>query len=89
MDKKATDNPDLVEEYPREYESTQFEKILVAARRAKDIHNLQKSPLLDSDRKPPYVALEEMKSNMINSVYREDEPAELVAKRSEEPEEDE
>ena len=39
------DNPELVEEYPREYELTQFEKIQVAATRAKDLHNANKTPL--------------------------------------------
>ena len=41
------DNPELVEEYPREYELTQFEKIQVAAKRAKDLHNANKTPLVE------------------------------------------
>lgn len=80
------ENTNLVEEYPREYDKTQFEKILVAAKRAKDIHNSRKTPLIDSDRKPPYVALEEMKANLINTIYRKEEPVELVAEESEEEE---
>jgi DNA-directed RNA polymerase subunit K/omega len=38
----------LVEEYPKDAELTQFEKVLVAARRAKDLHKGSKMPLLDT-----------------------------------------
>jgi len=66
-------NHELIEEYPRDYEQTQFEKILVTAKRAKDIHNNNKTPLVDSIRKSSYIALEEFNARKINSVYREEE----------------
>lgn len=88
-ERKFMENTNLVEEYPREYDKTQFEKILVAARRAKDIHGSRKTPLVDSDRKPPYVALEEMKAKLINTIYRTEEPVKLAAGESEESEEEE
>lgn len=79
-------NPELVEEFPREYERTQFEKIKVAAKRAKDLHNSQKTPLVDSGRTAPYVALEELNSGMIKMVYREEEPIPVIAEETEEEE---
>ncbi|MEE8394744.1 MAG: DNA-directed RNA polymerase subunit omega [bacterium] len=82
-------NEDLVEEYPREYETTQFEKVLVSAQRAKDIHRGHKQPLVESERKAPYVALEEYNEDIIHLVYHEEEPPEAIAAGSEESEEEE
>lgn len=82
-------NEDLVEEYPREYETTQFEKVLVSARRAKDIHRGHKQALVESERKPAYVALEEYNKNIIHLMYPEEEPPEAIAAGSEESEEEE
>lgn len=81
-------NLNLVEEYPKDAGLTQFEKVLVAAKRAKDLHKGSKAPLLETEHKDTYVALEELKAQKIHSSYREDEPAELPAPAAEEEEED-
>ena len=85
------DNPELIEEYPTEYEVTQFEKILVAARRAKDLHNDDRAPMVFSDRKAGYVALQEIREKKITMVYWEEEekPAGMIANDSENGEEEE
>lgn len=63
----------LVEEFPKEPKLTQFEKILVAARRAKDLHDHDKVELVHDHFTAPYIALQELKEGIILSVYREDE----------------
>jgi DNA-directed RNA polymerase omega subunit len=68
----------LVENYPKQPEMTQFEKVLIAARRAKDLHNGGKVPLVDTERKPAYAALEEMREGMIRRIYREPEPVQIA-----------
>ena len=88
MDGIYMDNPELVEEFPREYERTQFEKIKVAAKRAKDLHNSQRAALVDSNRTAPYVALEELSSGMIKIVYREEEIIPMITGEAEEAEEE-
>ncbi len=88
MERSPMDNPELVEEYPREYELTQFEKIQVAAKRAKDLHNANKTPLVEVPRTAAYTALEELKEGMIRTVYREEEPIPMLAGVSEESEEE-
>ena len=80
------DNPVLVETFPRDYEITQFEKVKVAAKRAKDLHNVQKTPLVDSHRKSAYVALEEFNAGMINTIYKEDDTPPMIAEEAEEEE---
>ena len=79
----------LVEEFPREYELTQFEKVLVAAQRAKDLHNSGKAPLLETHYKSPYTALAEIRAKKINPVYREEEPPETGKEEGEDSEEGE
>ena len=83
------DNPVLVEEFPREYENTQFEKIKVAAKRAKDLHNAQKTPLIDSCRAPAYIALEEFNEGRIRIVYKQEEPPPMIAENGEDGEDEE
>ena len=80
---------DLVEEYPSEPEYTQFEKILVAARRAKDLHNDDKAPLVISHVTAGYVALRELKEGAIKAIYREEEalPPSILEDDSEDGEE--
>ena len=78
----------LVENYPKQPEMTQFEKVLVAAKRAKDLHNGGKVPLIDMEHKAPYAALEELRDGAILRVYREEEPAPVVVAAPEEDEED-
>lgn len=69
---------ELVEEYPRDYKVTLFEKVLMAAKRAKALHN-GKMPLVASMRKDTYLALEEARHEMIRLAYREEElPQELA-----------
>jgi DNA-directed RNA polymerase subunit K/omega len=81
---------DLVEEYPREIEQTQFEKILVAARRAKDLHDHDKIALSYNHYTAPYLALVELREGKITPVYREEDPTEgLPEEESEENEEEE
>jgi len=87
---KATNYLKLVEEYPKRYESTQFEKVIMASRRAKDLHTGKSVGLVPSEHKVPYLALEEIKNHAVELVYREDEPeAELLADEAEESEEEE
>jgi DNA-directed RNA polymerase omega subunit len=81
-------NLNLVEEYPKDAQLTQFEKVLIAAKRAKDLHKGTKVPLLETEHKDTYVALEEIRADKIHSSYREDEAAELPAPAAEEEEED-
>lgn len=69
---------ELVEEYPKDYKSTLFEKVLMAAKRAKALHN-GKMPLLPSIKKDTYLALEEAKQSMIVLAYRDEEPQQAVA----------
>ena len=83
------DNPELVEEYPREYETTQFEKILVAARRAKDLHNDDRAPMVFSDRKAAYVALQEIKEKKISLIQDKNDQLELTGGERGESEEEE
>ena len=83
------ENPELVEEYPRDFELTQFEKILVASKRAKDLHNFDKAPMVEIDRKAPYIALEELREDQIQTVYREEQPVKKIGEDGEETEEEE
>ncbi len=78
----------LVENYPRVTEITQFEKVLVAAKRAKDLHNGGKVPLIETEHKPAYAALEELRDGAILRIYREEEPAPVVVAAPEEDEEE-
>jgi DNA-directed RNA polymerase subunit K/omega len=79
---------DLVEEYPRNPKITQFEKVLVAAHRAKDLHDHDKVELAHNHFTAAYTALEEMKEGIILSVYREEEPAALLEDDSDDGEEE-
>ena len=78
----------LIEEYPKDAAITQFEKVLVAAKRAKDLHRGTKVPLLETEHKYTYIALEEIRAEKIHLSYREDEPSELPAPAAEEEEEE-
>lgn len=78
----------LVEEYPKDAQLTQFEKVLVAAKRCKDLHKGTRAALVDSEHKDTYVALEELKSQTIHASYQEEEPSELPAPVTEEEEEE-
>ena len=80
---------DLVEEFPRDNEQTQFEKILVAAKRAKDLHDHDKIPLAYNHHTAPYLALQELREGKITSVYREEEPLEELPKEEGEDNEEE
>lgn len=67
---------DLVEEHPKEVGFSQFERIVLAAKRAKDIHNLNRTSLVDTHHKAAYTALLELQQGMITPVYREEVPEE-------------
>lgn len=78
----------LVEEYPKDTQLTQFEKVLVAAKRAKDLHKGTRAPVVESDHKDTYIALEELKAGATHATYKEEEPGELPAPVTEEEEEE-
>ena len=67
---------DLVEEFPRNPEMTQFEKILLAAKRAKDLHNDDRAPMSVAHHTASYTALQELRSGLILPVYADSEPEE-------------
>ena len=80
---------ELVEEYPREPVLTQFEKILVAAKRAKDLHDHDKVELVHSHLTAPYTALQELRLGMILAAYApEEEPPALLEDDSEDADEE-
>lgn len=81
-------NPVLIEEYPREYTVTQFEKIIITAKRAKDIHNLGKTPLVDTEHKAGYLALEELQKGKILPVYRAEDPVQALPAAQEDDDDD-
>lgn len=80
---------DLVEEFPKNPELTQFEKILVASRRAKDLHDHDKVELVHHHFTAPYTALQELKDGFVRPVYREEEPTPLLEEDTEDAEEEE
>ncbi|MCH8075038.1 MAG: DNA-directed RNA polymerase subunit omega [SAR324 cluster bacterium] len=65
---------DLVEEFPIKPSLTQFEKILIAVKRAKDLHEEDKVQLVFNHHTSPYLALQEIRDGLITPVYREEEP---------------
>lgn len=69
---------DLVEEFPRTPEFTQFEKIIIAARRAKDLHDHDKVELVHNHLTAPYTALQELRSGMIRATYAPEEEAPVL-----------
>ena len=79
---------DLIEEFPREPKITQFEKILIAARRAKDLHDHDKIELVHSHLTAPYTALQELRLGMIHAAYAPEEPPVLVEDDSEDADEE-
>lgn len=80
---------DLVEDHDKNDTGlTQFEKIIVAAKRAKDLHNKGRLALLDSEHKNSYIALEELRDELINTIYKDDEPAALTAGDDEDEDEE-
>ena len=80
---------DLVEEYPREPELTQFEKVIIAARRAKDLHNSDKIPMADNHLTSGFLALQELRDGKIRPVYNTEESTlEVAMDDSDEDDED-
>jgi DNA-directed RNA polymerase subunit K/omega len=80
---------ELVEEFPKEPKITQFEKIIVAAKRAKDLHDHDKIELAHTHFTAPYTALQELNEAIILPVYREEEePTVLVEDDSEDADEE-
>ena len=65
---------DLVEEFPIKPSLTQFEKILIAVKRAKDLHEEDKVQMVFNHHTSPYLALQEIRDGLITAVYREEEP---------------
>ncbi len=80
---------DLIEEFPKNPPYTQFEKILIAARRAKDLHDEDRAPLAHDHLTAPYIALQELRDELILPSYQEDPPADLVEDESEDGDEEE
>lgn len=63
---------DFVEEFPREPEYSLFQKVLIATKRAKDLHAGIRMPLLNSPyTKPPSTALLEIREGLV--CFSEDE----------------
>ncbi|MDH4121461.1 MAG: DNA-directed RNA polymerase subunit omega [Deltaproteobacteria bacterium] len=62
---------DLVEEFPKDFKSTMFEKVLMATRRAKDLHK-GADPLFHAFHSDTYLALEEISRGMIKLEYQVD-----------------
>ena len=80
---------DLVEEFPINPTLTQFEKILIAVKRAKDLHEEDKVQLVFNHHTSPYLALQEIRDGMITPVYREEEPpVEKIAEDSDDGDEE-
>ncbi|MDH4224487.1 MAG: DNA-directed RNA polymerase subunit omega [Deltaproteobacteria bacterium] len=79
---------DLVEEYPKSFDMTLFEKIIMASKRAKDLHRGHE-PLVHSPHKDTYVALEEINTDKITLEYRDDEPVENLIGRRDDSEDEE
>lgn len=73
---------DLVEEYPRDYKTTLFEKILMATKRAKDLRN-GKVPLLPPEHKEPYQALLEIREGLLELAYSDENDDESLEIESE------
>ena len=82
------ENRELVEEYPREYEMTQFEKVLLATKRAKDLHTGRRATLVDF-RKESYQAIQEINEGLLELVYKEEEPAKVLDLDGDDGEDDE
>ncbi len=82
---------ELVEEFPKNPPYTQFEKILLAARRAKDLHDGDKAPLAYNHPTSPYTALQEVNEAKVLPTYREEEeePAALLEEEGEDADEEE
>ena len=76
---------DLVEEYPKDYETTLFEKIIMASRRAKDLAR-GKAPLIDSIHRETYLAIEEIREGYLGLVYRDDDEIKALEVETEEAE---
>ena len=68
----------LVEEYLREPVMTQFEKVLMTAKRAKDLHNEDKAPYVEEDHKAAFLALAELNAGAIRLIYKEAEPVQIA-----------
>lgn len=80
---------DLVEEFPINPTLTQFEKILIAVKRAKDLHEEDKVQLVFNHHTSPYLALQEIRDGLIIPVYREEEPpVEQIGEESDEGDEE-
>ena len=80
---------ELVEEFPREPKLTQFEKIIIAARRAKDLHDHDKVEMVHSQLTAPYTALQELRQGMIRVVYTAVEEQPVVVEEAEDADEEE
>lgn len=65
---------DLVEDHDKNDNTmTLFEKVIVAGKRAKDLHNKGRMPMVVSENTSAYIALEELRDAQINVVYSEEE----------------
>ncbi len=80
---------DLVEEFPKNPEITQFEKIIIAARRAKDLHDHGRVSLVENHHTAPYLALQELRDEIIMPTYREEEPLPAIDDDGDDSDDDE
>lgn len=65
---------DLVEEYPQFPKYTQFEKVLIAAKRAKSLHNDDRVPYVHDLISAGYTALAEYNQGILKPVYKDAGP---------------
>ena len=63
---------DLVENYPRDPEMTQFEKVLAAAKRAKSLHNEDLVPYVHEYQTAGYTAIGEINTGLVKVIYKEE-----------------
>ena len=79
---------DLVEAHTKDYKVTLFEKVIMAAKRAKALH-AGRTPLVDSLHKESYVALEEIREEKVYLAYRDEDSYDELTFGAEEKEKEE
>lgn len=69
VQRPTEDYLELIEEHQQNTEYNAFEKVLIAAQRAKKLHDLEKPAQARLSRKPAYQALLEIKYGLIEPTY--------------------
>lgn len=90
VQRPTEDYLELVEEHQQNTKYNAFEKVLIAAQRAKKLHDLEKPAQVRFTRKPSYQALLEIKHGLVKPTYESplqtlvDQPVETPEARDEE-----